>query len=435
MYARWIRTALPFVAAVAAASVCAVGIVLWMLHASLRPALGEWSMPVRFGSVTMDVSVPAALRMATHPLGLRLLGGRSIQTRIGTLVLRSDAGGDSATIVCDPCVLRLAALGPEALRLPRSEATLARLGQNRLFGELRSGSVTASWRMELRRGDMDLSIDLPDTDIATLYAVLGASIPELRWAQIEGRAGAAFRLAMPAATWSLAPRIEGFKVDGLGTASLMNVTPLPQCARPTRALDAAAPFGQWLPKAVVAAEDQRFYEHTGFDLVEMHQAWHNGGAAAARGASTIPQQLAKLLYTGGERSAVRKARELLYAVELDRTLGKARVLQLYLALAPWGARDCGAQAASMQLLHKPAARVTPIEAAWLASLLRNPRVEIERAAGSDGADRERIANILDNMRPMSRARREASIAKLAGWQPPAIADQSSAGVRAAEEQP
>ena len=268
--ARWIRTALLFVAAVAAAGLCAVGIVAWMLHAALRPSAGEWSIPVRLGPVTMDVSMPAAVRMATHPIGLRLLGGHSFSTRIGTLVLRPDAGGDSATIVCEPCVLRLAALGPQPLRLPRSVVTLARIGQTRLFGELRSGGVTASWHVELRRGGMDLSVDLPDTDIATLYAVLDASIPELGRARIEGRAGAAFKLAMPAATWSLAPRIEGFTVDGLGTAALINVAPLPECARPTRALDAAAPFGPWLPKAVIAAEDQRFYEHTGFDLF---QAW------------------------------------------------------------------------------------------------------------------------------------------------------------------
>jgi hypothetical protein len=431
MSARWIRATVIFIACTAAACVCAIGIVSWMLYASLRPAAGEWAVPVRVGPVTLEVSVPSALRMATHPLGLRLLGEHPLSTRVGRLVLRPDARGESATIVCDPCVLRLSALGPQALHLSRSVATLARIGQNHLFGELRSGDVTASWSIDLRRGNVDLSIDLPDTDIATLYAVLGPSIPELRWAKIEGSAGASFKVTMPAAQWSLSPRIEGFQVDGLDTVALMNASRLPSCARPTRARDAAAPFGPWLPKAVVAAEDQRFYTHTGFDLVEMRLAWNSDGTAAARGASTITQQLAKLLYAGDERSAVRKARELLYAVELDRTLGKARVLQLYLALAPWGSGDCGAQAASMRLLHKSAARATPVEAAWLASLLRNPRVEIEQSMNADGIDRDRIATILEDMRPMSRAQRKASIAKLANWQPLVISDRSSEAATAA----
>ena len=55
-----------------------------------------------------------------------------------------------------------------------------------------------------------------------------------------------------------------------------------------------------------------------------------------RGASTLSQQVAKLLVTGGERSPVRKLRELLYAVEMEQTLGKARILRLYLDNAPWG---------------------------------------------------------------------------------------------------
>jgi len=60
------------------------------------------------------------------------------------------------------------------------------------------------------------------------------------------------------------------------------------------------------------------------------------------GGSSLSQQLAKLIYTGDGRDHGRKLRELLYAVELDRTLGKARVLNLYLALAPWGNGVCGA---------------------------------------------------------------------------------------------
>lgn len=93
---------------------------------------------------------------------------------------------------------------------------------------------------------------------------------------------------------------------------------------------------------------------------------------AARGGSTLSQQLAKLIYAGDDRHHLRKLRELLYAVELDRTLGKARVLHLYLAMAPWGEGRCGAAAAARHYLNKRVDRLTPTEAAWLASLLRHP---------------------------------------------------------------
>ena len=99
-------------------------------------------------------------------------------------------------------------------------------------------------------------------------------------------------------------------------------------------------------------------------------------AASLRGASTLSQQVAKLLVTGGERSPVRKLRELLYAVEMEQTLGKARILRLYLDNAPWGATICGARAAAHTYFNKRADQVTTDEAAWLAAMLHNPALEV-----------------------------------------------------------
>jgi hypothetical protein len=172
---------------------------------------------------------------------------------------------------------------------------------------------------------------------------------------------------------------------------------------------------------VVAAEDQRFFEHPGYDLAEMAAAWSSPDAAArdsARGASTLSQQLAKLLYTGDERTVARKLRELLYAVELDRTLGKARVLMLYLSIAPWGAERCGAEAAALHGFGKRAAALGPLEAAWLASLLRNPDAELHRAAQERVPDRKRMEAILAGMHPIPRQRRKALLDELQDWQPP-----------------
>ena len=388
-----------------------------LLVGALRAAPGTWAVPVTVGPWHFSLSVPAMLRMATHPLGLRLLVGHTLATPAGTLTLLPGTNESSLRIVCDPCTLRIAALGPKPLPLVRTELTLIRIGQNDLHGELRAGNVRATWRAELQSQGAHLALHVPDAPIADFYALFSAVVPELAQAQIEGRAGGELRLSMPEMAWSVMPRIDAFSVSGLNTERLLSATPALACAKPTRAADAAAPFGVWLPRAVVSAEDQRFFEHTGFDLVEMQSAWASG---TPRGASSLSQQLAKLVFTGDERSVARKLRELLYAVELDRTLGKARVLQLYLAMAPWGEGRCGAQAASLHWLHKRAAELTPIEAAWLASLLRNPDAVLLRMASTGLVDQARVAVILEGMRPVALGRRQLWIEQLGAWAPPQV---------------
>ncbi len=417
----WLKRTLLALGIVVLAALCTAAASAAMLYASLRAAPGEWSQAVPVGPWHVQLSVPAVLRLATHPLGLRALAGRTIRSSHGTLRFLQGADENSLRMVCDPCTPHAALLGPRPLPVQRTELLLTRVGQNHLHGEIRSGAVRATWKLQIEKRGVDLRVQVPDAPIADFYAVFGAAIPELARAHIEGRAGAELSLALPSAVWRVVPRVEGFSVSGLGTEALLSATPLPACARATRRADAAAPFGVWLPRAVVAAEDQRFYEHSGYDLVEMRAALRSDGSAGppTRGASSLSQQLAKLLYTGDERSAMRKLREALYAVEMDRVLGKPRVLQLYLALAPWGHETCGAQAAAQQLLHKRASALTPIEAAWLASLLRNPDAELARFAASGEVDKPRVADIIEAMRPLARDRRETLRAQLADWAPPA----------------
>ena len=129
-------------------------------------------------------------------------------------------------------------------------------------------------------------------------------------------------------------------------------------ARPAATAASRLTPESWLARAVIAAEDQRFYEHGGYDLAELGAALAQNQDSpdegrAGRGASTLTQQLAKLLVTGDERSPARKLRELLYAVEMEQTLGKNRILRLYLAHAPWGNGICGAEAAVKTLLRPP----------------------------------------------------------------------------------
>jgi hypothetical protein len=421
VFLRWLKRLLIGLGIVVLAMLCTAVASAAMLLASLRAAPGEWSQAVPVGPWRVNLSVPAVLRLATHPLGLRALAGRTFHTSHGTLRFQQGADESSIRVVCEPCTPHAALLGKLPLRLQRTELSLTRVGQNHLHGEISAGAVHATWKLQIERHGIDLRMQVPDAPIADFYAVASAAIPELARAQIEGRAAAELSLTLPSAVWRVVPHIEGFSVSGLGTEALLSATPLPACARPTRRADAAAPFGVWLPRAVVAAEDQRFYEHAGVDLVEMRAAWRSSAEADLhpRGASTLSQQLAKLLYTGDERSAVRRLREALYAVEMDRVLGKARVLQLYLTVAPWGGGHCGAQAAALQLLQKRASALTPVEAAWLASLLRNPEAELARAAATGSADKTRVADIIEAMRPLARTRREELQEQLADWAPPA----------------
>jgi monofunctional biosynthetic peptidoglycan transglycosylase len=130
----------------------------------------------------------------------------------------------------------------------------------------------------------------------------------------------------------------------------------------------------WLQDAVVDSEDARFYFHHGIDTVEFNRALQKAmdEGKLGRGASTLTQQLAKNLWLGEERSLFRKAKEYLLARRLER-LGKDRILELYLNEVEWGEGIYGAEAAARTWFHKPAAALSPEEAAVLTAMLPAPR--------------------------------------------------------------
>ena len=417
-----------FVRAVALTFAALLGIVLagaavllaTALYA-LRAAPGDWSARAAVGPLGVSLSVPALLRVATHPLGIRLLDGRSVTTRHGTFHARAGATPASLIVRCAPCLIDSPLLAARPVRIEAVEASIEHGESNQLHGTLRADRVQATWRGRLGAQSVDLELKLAEVPVADLVALLGPAVPEAAQARIEGRAGAVVRLSLPSRRYAIEPRLDGLTVDGLGTEALISASPLPACARSPRGRRTATPFGAWLPKAVIAAEDQRFYEHSGFDLAEMAAAWASElpeGGERRRGASTLSQQLAKMLYVGDERSAARKVRELLYAVELDRTLGKARVLQLYLSVVPWGDGQCGAEAAALHYFGKHAVALDAAEAVWLASLLRNPEAELERAAHA--FDATRLATIAGALRPLPRWRREDLQLELGEWHPPPV---------------
>ncbi len=141
---------------------------------------------------------------------------------------------------------------------------------------------------------------------------------------------------------------------------------------------------QWVPyerisvhlkRAVVAAEDDRFLDHEGFDWEGIQRALEKNerkGRLAA-GGSTISQQLAKNLFLSPSRSWLRKAQEAVITVMIERTWDKRRILEVYLNVVEWGNGLFGAEAAARQYYGVSAAQLGPGQSARLAVMLPNPR--------------------------------------------------------------
>ncbi|CAL1241729.1 monofunctional biosynthetic peptidoglycan transglycosylase [Candidatus Methylocalor cossyra] len=139
---------------------------------------------------------------------------------------------------------------------------------------------------------------------------------------------------------------------------------------------------QWVPweeispamkLAVIAAEDQRFGDHFGFDWNAMAQAWqHNQRGLRPRGASTLSQQTAKNLFLCRSRSYLRKAAEAYFTVLLEAFWPKRRILEIYLNIAQFGKGIYGVSEASRAYFRKPASQLLAREAALLAAVLPNP---------------------------------------------------------------
>jgi monofunctional glycosyltransferase len=130
----------------------------------------------------------------------------------------------------------------------------------------------------------------------------------------------------------------------------------------------------YVVQAIVVAEDGTFYTHHGFDWFEVKESLQKDlrQKRLARGGSTITQQVAKNLYLSTSKDPLRKAKEALITVMLERELGKNRILEIYLNIAEWGDGVFGIGAASRTFFHKPASLLTPAEALRLAAVIPSP---------------------------------------------------------------
>jgi membrane peptidoglycan carboxypeptidase len=132
----------------------------------------------------------------------------------------------------------------------------------------------------------------------------------------------------------------------------------------------------YVKQATVAVEDKDFYKHRGFDLKGITRAayvdvLHRGGAT--QGGSTITQQLVKLTSDFNQnRSIALKIKELILAVEVERTYTKEDILRSYLNVAPYGSVDYGVQSAAQDYFHTNAKDLTLAQAAFLAAIPKSP---------------------------------------------------------------
>ena len=152
----------------------------------------------------------------------------------------------------------------------------------------------------------------------------------------------------------------------------------------------------YMAKAVIIAEDDKFWSHEGFDIEAMQKAIEKDLKAGKfkAGGSTISQQLAKNLYLSPAKSPIRKLREAIITWKLERTLSKRRILEIYLNVAEWGEGIFGVEAAARHHFGKSAAELSPMEAARLAAVLPNPR-----RLDASGSQRyvERRSNVIYNI--------------------------------------
>ena len=136
-----------------------------------------------------------------------------------------------------------------------------------------------------------------------------------------------------------------------------------------------ARISPYLKRAVIAAEDAKFFQHDGFDWHGIRKAYEKNlrEGEIVSGGSTISQQLAKNLFLSGDRTWWRKAQEAVITVMIELIMDKRRILELYLNVIEWGEAVFGAEAAARYHYGIAAAELAPAQAARLAAIVPSPR--------------------------------------------------------------
>ncbi|WP_411812506.1 monofunctional biosynthetic peptidoglycan transglycosylase [Chryseobacterium scophthalmum] len=133
-------------------------------------------------------------------------------------------------------------------------------------------------------------------------------------------------------------------------------------------------MGANVKKAVIASEDQKFFNHNGFDYTAIEKAMKNNEKGKKlRGGSTISQQTAKNIFLWQGRSWIRKGLEAVYTFIIEKVWSKDIILERYLNSIEMGQGVFGIEAAAQYYFGKPSKDLNTSEAAWIAAVLPNPK--------------------------------------------------------------
>jgi hypothetical protein len=354
------------------------------LRRRTEPGGDIWSLDAR--------GLPVGTLFSLRHDDLPLLDGGSVD---GQVELRSDPdglrfSGDLQARGAQEGALALALDGswqrqPGRLDVPRIRATVA------------GASLTGTLTLTALDADpaIDLVLGVNRLDFAQLLGASGSGIPEslgLRTGGSPDLGSVAIdltvrgRLADPASIavtqkidfkppHELPPSITRLRgdfpfspVSGTGQNQIVEVSP---ASRDFIALRDVPPL---FLRTLLLAEDSAFYGHRGIDLRELPSAlitnWTRGGAA--RGASTLSQQLAKNLFLSRDKQVGRKLQELAITFLLESALGKDRILEIYLNIIEWGPDLRGLRPASRAYFGREPAALTPAEMAFLVSIIPGP---------------------------------------------------------------
>lgn len=177
----------------------------------------------------------------------------------------------------------------------------------------------------------------------------------------------------------------------------------------------SADIPDYLKKATIAVEDKNFYEHSGFSVGGIMRAFlRNIFLGRREGGSTLTQQLIKNTLLTSDKRIMRKIKEFILAVELERRYTKDQILEMYLNQTPYGGSSYGVGSAAKYYFNKEPRQLTLLEAAILAGLPQSPS-RYSPITGEKGAYVERTKQVLRRMREekyITKDREEELVAQL-----------------------
>ena len=351
----------------------------------------------------------------------------AFNTRYGLVHINSRPGarGQHFEVTCADCKLEHKAIGPTPFRTSNAVLTGDFLKKH-FDGRLELGKVSLTLSAVWDKNNVTGSFSLPRTEIYDLYQAVKSIVPEADTALINGMISGHGEFSWPNFYFAFDPNIKDFAVEGLvddqkygrGTFEYraVDANGKPVVITSGEGTPNWLPMkqlGLFLPAAVVVVEDWGFAEHPGYELQSIEEAtnYNKKKGEIKRGGSTLTQQLAKNLFLTNERTYARKLRELLYAVEMERELGKQRILELYLNIVEWGPNIYGAKMAAQTYFGKTPNELSAVEAAWLAGILRSPKHAYEAQFVTNRPNSSRIEQTVRKMRVISEEQKQEELKK------------------------